>query len=142
MLIIWKSSRRRWTVTGEDKRVIDNTRNNRKTGSEFEQVAADELVRKGYRILERNYRCPKGEIDIIAEDEGTICFVEVKYRINNSKGFPEDAVSYQKQRVISKVAEYYLTTRIHRLDVPCRFDVIGVLDGELKHYENAFDYIG
>ncbi len=119
-----------------------NSYNNRAVGSKYEQIAAEELIKKGYSILERNYRCPKGEIDIIASQNGTICFVEVKYRLNNSKGYPADAVSYNKQRVISKVAEYYLATRIHRMDVPCRFDVIGFLDGRIEHYENAFDYIG
>ena len=116
--------------------------NNRHVGSEYEEIAADFLKDKGYDILERNYRCPVGEIDIIASRSGTIIFVEVKYRVNKSKGYPAEAVSVSKQKVISRVAEYYLTAIIHKTDVSCRFDVISILDGNIEHIENAFDYAG
>ncbi|MBQ4241343.1 MAG: YraN family protein, partial [Lachnospiraceae bacterium] len=60
--------------------------NRRKTGSVYEDKAADLIVREGGRILDRNYRNRMGEIDIVADDAGTICFVEVKYRKNDSRG--------------------------------------------------------
>ncbi|MBR5337262.1 MAG: YraN family protein [Lachnospiraceae bacterium] len=104
-------------------------------------MAVNELKRKGYEILERNYRLHRSEIDIIASKDGVIVFVEVKYRINNAKGEPYEAVDYYKQKAISRVAEHYLAVKVHSIEVPCRFDVISILDDRLEHIENAFDHI-
>lgn len=123
-------------------------KNNRRTGSIYEQKAGVYLERLGYRILEYNYRCRQGEIDIIAMDGEYLVFCEVKYRSDSSKGMPEEAVDIRKQRIISKCALYYMNA--HGLfHVPCRFDVIGILgtgaEGEqsipqMQLYRNAFDY--
>lgn len=130
-------------------------KNNRETGTRYEKIAGACLEEKGCRILEYNYRCKCGEIDIIAEDGEYLVFCEVKYRGSDRKGHPSEAVDYAKQRVISKSALYYITVH-HMEDRPCRFDVIsceGIPEVELLkessdmsgleiiHYENAFDYI-
>lgn len=114
--------------------------NNRAVGTDYEWLAVRELKKKGYKILERNFRCYRSEIDIIAMKDDTIVFVEVKYRHNNDKGNPAEAVDWNKRRRISQAALVYLTNYIKRTDVPCRFDVICILDKEIVHYENAFEF--
>jgi putative endonuclease len=106
-----------------------------------EGLAVDFLVKKGYRILERNYRFERGEIDIVAEEKDELVFVEVKARGSKSFGEPEDAVTIGKQKKIRYVAEGYLFQ--HHIDgKTCRFDVVTVKVGrkepEIQHYENAF----
>lgn len=115
-------------------------KNCRKVGNRMEERAAQELRRRGYRILERNFRCRSGEIDIIARQDGYLVFVEVKYRKNAEKGCAAEAVNFRKQQKICRVADYYL--RMHCAEIPsCRFDV-AALDGEdFRVYENAFEYI-
>lgn len=76
-----------------------------KIGEEF---AANLLELQGYRILERNFRCRMGEIDLIAEKDGEISFVEVKTRRSARFGRPAEAVSPEKQRRMRKAAEFYL----------------------------------
>lgn len=118
-------------------------RNTRKTGQEYEAMAAKYLEEKGYGILERNYRCPYGEIDIIAKDGSYLVFVEVKYRGSAAWGIPEEAVDGRKQRRISRAALSYYGHHGYEQGIPCRFDVIGV-DGRgmISHIENAFDFCG
>lgn len=113
--------------------------NKRKLGSLYEEKAASYLQSRGLQILEKNYRCKLGEIDLIAKDGNCIVFAEVKYRYNMKQGYAAEAVDRRKQMVLKKVAEFYLLAKIHSLDVPCRFDVIG-FDGEKIHWiSNAFD---
>ena len=100
--------------------------------------AACFLKTQGYQILERNYRCKKGEIDLIAREGQYLVFVEVKYRRTGQKGDPAEAVDYRKQKKISKVAEYYCWKK-RKLNQPCRFDVICVLGQEIRHIEQAFE---
>ncbi|MBQ6442392.1 MAG: YraN family protein [Lachnospiraceae bacterium] len=116
--------------------------NKRKLGEDKEQLAADYLEAAGYEIIERNFRCRMGEIDLIAKDRDTLVFTEVKYRVNHKAGLPEEAVDCKKQRTIGKVALYYLKTRIRRMDAPCRFDVIAIDGEEIRHHINAFSYEG
>ena len=98
------------------------------------------LTEKGYEILEYNYRCKLGEIDIIARDGDYLVFCEVKYRADDRKGTPAEAVDYAKQRVISKSALYYMT--VNGIDeIPCRFDVVSIEDDRIILYQNAFDYV-
>lgn len=107
------------------------------------QLAAEEfLQRKGYRILERNYRIRTGEVDLIALHGTYIIFVEVKFRRNLDFGLPREAVTKAKMQQIIKTAMHYITKKaLHEQDI--RFDVIEVLevDNELQitHIENAFD---
>ena len=72
--------------------------NKRQTGSEYEGLAAKWLEGHGYQIVERNYRCRQGEIDLIAEKDGYLVFVEVKYRRSSEAGDPAEAVDYWKQK--------------------------------------------
>ena len=114
--------------------------NKRTTGAAYEKIAAAHLISKGYQILEYNFRCKSGEIDLIARDGEYLVFVEVKYRSNNRKGHPLEAVSLKKQKTICKCALYYMMK--HQLmHVPVRFDVVGISGEEKEHIVNAFDFI-
>ncbi len=116
--------------------------NKRGVGTHYEDIAVKFLEDNKYTILERNFRFHRDEIDIIAKDKDTIVFVEVKYRSTEIKGYPSEAVDYKKQKVISKVALYYITSKLKRTEVPCRFDVVGILGDKIEHIKNAFDFIG
>jgi putative endonuclease len=97
----------------------------RQLGGDGERAAERFLRSRGYGIVERNYRCPVGEIDLIALHRGTVVFVEVKTVRRPTFGAPQDAVGPRKQRQIARVAEHYLVARrLHDRDV--RFDVVGV----------------
>ena len=108
-------------------------------GTAYEKLAGAYLEQQGYEILEYNYRCRMGEIDIVARQGGYLVFVEVKYRADSTVGNPFEAVTSAKQRTISKVASYYCLTHGYGTFAPCRFDVAAVL---IKVIQNAFDYQG
>jgi putative endonuclease len=120
--------------------------NKRLAGSRYEEMACSYLRAKGYRILDRNVCLLRKEIDIIASDEDTIVFVEVKGRRSEAFGSPLEAVGHTKRRHILAAASAYL--RQKGFDSrPCRFDVVSVTEptGEevvLEHVENAFDARG
>ena len=106
-------------------------------GRKGEQLAADALQAQGMAIVERNYRCAVGEMDIIAREGDTLVFVEVKTRRGNRFGSPEDAVDARKQRKLIEVAETYLQERVLD-DAEWRIDVVAVeMDGvgRLKRIE-------
>jgi putative endonuclease len=114
----------------------------RQLGGEGERLAERLLRDSRYVILERNYRCLLGEVDLIALDGQTVVFVEVKTRAQSAFGSPFDAVDRRKQRQLERVANYYLVH--HRLrDRDARFDVVGVWweNGEPRSelVKNAFD---
>lgn len=115
--------------------------NKRHLGNEGETRAVEHLQRAEYRILERNYRCRIGEIDIVAQKDGYLVFVEVKYRLDENKGSPGEAIDFRKQKVISKVAKHYLMTHGYTMEMSCRFDVVLILSEKISIIENAFDYI-
>ncbi len=116
--------------------------NKRNVGTKYETIACEYLKAQGYEILERNFRCRQGEIDIIAKDGRYLVFVEVKYRANAVCGYAASAVSRKKQQVISRVAAFYLIKNRLSDTVPCRFDVVAIDDKEIHIYKNAFDYCG
>lgn len=116
--------------------------NKRETGAVYEDIAANYLVNAGYEIIEKNFRCRLGEVDIIAKENEYLAFIEVKYRSTIQKGFPEEAVTLHKQKIISKVADYYLMKKKIYVEIPVRFDVVSILGTEVKVYRNAFDYCG
>lgn len=112
------------------------------TGAEGEEIAAGFLIKKGYRIIQRNYRNVLGEIDIVARDGNTLVFVEVKARSGMQFGSPQGAVDLRKQAKMSRVALAYLKDkRIGPCD--CRFDVIAIVKGsggtEVELFRNAFE---
>lgn len=111
--------------------------NRRKTGAYYEKQAGACLERMGYQILDYNYSCRYGEIDIIAKDGRYLVFCEVKYRSDGRKGSPLEAVDAAKQAVIFRCAMHYLKERGIG-DVPCRFDVVGIEGEKLTHIPNAF----
>lgn len=113
--------------------------NKRKVGSDKEQLAARYLTDAGYRIIESNYYCNFGEIDLIAEEDGYLCFIEVKYRADAADGYPEEAVDLRKIRRISRSAVAYMHMCGYSEDTPCRFDVVTVLGDEVSVIRNAFD---
>lgn len=121
------------------------TRERKNRGARGEERAAGFLREKGYRILERNYRCPLGEMDLIARDGKTVAFVEVKTRSSERFGPPQAAIGEQKQRRMTAIALYYLKAK-GLLGGPARFDVVAVsLDGgreTVTLYKNAFDATG
>ncbi|MGI6094428.1 MAG: YraN family protein [Lachnospiraceae bacterium] len=114
--------------------------NHRRVGARYEESAVGFLEKQGYVILERNYRCPMGEIDIVAEEQEYLCFVEVKYRSQIQYGGPLYAVDRKKQRRISLAALHYLKGHAKTLYRPVRFDVVGILPEETILIKNAFSY--
>ncbi len=111
-------------------------------GHKGEALAADFLKQNGYRILRLNYKTKLGEIDIIAQDKDTICFVEVKTRSSNRFGLGSEAVLGAKQRQVAKAALSFLKEK--RLwGKKARFDVISVdcsaVDAKLNLIKNAFE---
>lgn len=111
-------------------------------GKAGEDFACRVLTEKGYQIVERNHHSCYGEIDIIAENDNALAFVEVKARKKSSKTMPREAVDIRKQRKIILTAMLYL--QLHQAKKPPRFDVFEIWhteNGILKfnHLENAFD---
>ena len=116
--------------------------NHKDFGDRGEDFAAQYLTKRGCRILERQFRSPMGEIDIIAEEKNTILFVEVKTRRPTQYGLPAQAVGRPKQRRIIRTAVWYMQEK--RIEEkPCRFDVVEVLyergSYTVQYYENAFE---
>ena len=106
-------------------------------GQAGENHAADFLTAKGYRILARNYRVRGGEVDIVAQHQKTLVFVEVKARAYKAFGGPLGAVTPAKQRKIALAATQFLKANALKFD-SIRFDVVCVLPGETTHIEGAF----
>jgi len=114
------------------------------TGKEGEKIAAAYLKKNGYRIIEINFRCPIGEIDIVAKEKNDLVFVEVKTRKSIDLGYPEQAVGIRKQKKMSQLALWYLQKR-KIADTNARFDVVAVTlipeKNEVRLIKNAFDFI-
>lgn len=114
--------------------------NNRDIGNKFELLGIEYLKKKGYILLEHQFRINRGEIDIIVEKNDIISFVEVKYRKNINKGLPRESVTLKKQQTIKLVAQQYIVIKsIENKDFS--FDVLEILGTNeitIKHLENAF----
>ena len=127
---------------GSADKTVKNASNARAAhGRIGEDAAAEFLERNGYTVKGRNVRLGRHELDIIAEDDEYLVFVEVKYRKDNSSGYSLAAVNPAKQKTICKVARYFLTVEYHNVDIPCRFDVAGIDGDEIHWVKNAFEYI-
>lgn len=113
--------------------------NKREIGAKKEQLAAKYLEKQGYEILERNYYCRNGELDLIARDGIYLVFVEIKYRTGTGSGHPLEAVNLTKKKRMIQTARYYLYRNGYPEDTPCRFDVVGILGDEILHVKGAFE---
>lgn len=91
-----------------------------------ENIAKDRLISAGYQIIETNYKCNSGEIDIIAWHEAQLVFIEVRSRKDSNFGTPQETVDIKKQQKLKKTALFYLKTN-NKMDVTCRFDVVSIL---------------
>lgn len=114
--------------------------NKKEIGHKYEDKAADYLEENGFIVLERNFRCRQGEIDLIGLHENCLVFVEVKYRKNVSAGAPEEAVGQAKQSKICMVSDYYRMTHPQSGGRQIRYDVIAICGDRITWYRNAFSY--
>ena len=114
----------------------------KETGALGEKLASEYLKKKGYRIIATNYRCPIGEIDIIAKHQDCLAFIEVRTKNNRSFGPPEESISRTKKKKMRLTAAYYLN-RMKKPPEIWRIDFVAVEIGEngkasrLEVYENA-----
>lgn len=121
---------------------MDKTPGQHSLGKWGEAFAARFLMQKGYEILEKNFKCPLGEIDLIAQESGEIVFIEVKTRRSASFGFPEEQLSWKKRRKLGRLAQFYF--KKHAFERPGRIDVVAILsDGRgralsIEVIQNAF----
>ena len=106
-------------------------------GRKGEIEAVKYLSSNGYKILERNFKTHIGEIDVIALDGDTICFIEVKTRTSSDFGKPAEAVTEKKQEKYYLVAEQYLL-KTQKTETSCRFDVVEIEDGKINLIKDAF----
>ncbi|MBU0989613.1 MAG: YraN family protein [Proteobacteria bacterium] len=107
-----------------------------------EGLAFKKIKRLGYKKIVRNYRCPLGEVDLIAKDGETLVFIEIKTRRGRSIGYAKEAVNAKKRRQLSKVALAYMKSN-NCAEVKARFDVVAICLGggepEIEVIKNAFD---
>ena len=110
-------------------------------GADAERTAAAHLARAGLRLLARNYRGPRGEIDLVMREGATLVFVEVRYRSRSDYGHASETVDRRKQARLRATAEHFLQHRT-RCPGPCRFDIVAVTPGadgpRVEWLRNAF----
>lgn len=111
--------------------------NNRSTAVKGEQLACEYLKNKGYKIVERNYHCPLGEIDIIAKDKDIVVFIEVKTRESTQYGLPQESIDFRKQKKLINTAKSWIAMH-SKEGKGYRFDVIAILREDINHIVNAF----
>jgi putative endonuclease len=112
-------------------------------GREAETQAALFLQRRGYKILERNFSVRGGEIDLVAREGKTLCFVEVKSRRSSAFGHPAEAVNWKKQQRLIRAAQVYLLAHAGAAQPACRFDIVSICaDEEPQLLRNAFSLAG
>jgi len=129
-----------FTGNGEDHKAPREKKD--ALGDRGENLAARELQKKGYRILNRNFKSPMGEIDIIARDGKTLVFVEVKTRAYDDPA-PEEQVNPTKMNQLTKAGKFYLSRYGHPQPI-ARFDVVAIVwpqggTPQIRHIENAFE---
>jgi putative endonuclease len=90
------------------------------------------LQAEGLELIRRNYRCRRGEIDLIMRDGGVLVFIEVRYRRSSHFGSAAESITATKQQRISTAASHYLQQSAGAVDMPCRFDVVAVTVAEYK----------
>ena len=115
--------------------------NKREVGDSYEKKAAACLAEQGFQVLEMNFRCRQGEIDIVGIHQGCLVFVEVKYRKDSQAGYPEEAVDFRKQMKICRASDYYRLKHPEQENRQIRYDVVAICGGQVKWYRNAFSYL-
>jgi putative endonuclease len=95
-----------------------------RVGGDKERLACTYLEKSGLRLLDRNYRCRRGEIDLVMRDADILVFVEVRFRASSRFGTPAETVDIRKQRRLAAAAAHYLQR--HPTNLPCRFDVVAL----------------
>ena len=111
------------------------------TGTKYEEQAAAYVVTRGLVLLEKNYRCRQGEVDLIGVHEDCLVFIEVKYRKNARSGMPEEAVDKRKQAKICLVSDYYRLTHPFNSKRQVRYDVVAICGEDTRWYQNAYPYV-
>ena len=109
----------------------------RALGALAEARAAEFLQRKGFAVVDRNWTCRGGEIDLVCRDGDTLVFVEVRARSSTSHGTPLETVVDVKRRRLIRAAEIYLHVK-KKSDAACRFDVVAITGDRVEHVEDAF----
>ena len=109
----------------------------RAAGAQAERRAEELLTRLGFQVLERNYTCKGGELDLVCDDDGTLVFVEVRARRSGDFGAPEETISATKRRRLIHAARHYLMVRTHE-ERACRFDVVAIEGDDVRHLRDAF----
>ena len=101
------------------------TKERQKLGRGGEELAKRFLLSKGYKIVKRNFRAPFGEIDLIAYQKKVLVFIEVRTKTSSNFGAPEESISLNKKKKISRLASFYLKAkRLNENEIDCRFDVV------------------
>jgi putative endonuclease len=136
--IVVNECRRYKRLDLENKKIIQQ----KALGQKGEEIALRFLKKNGYRIIERNYTCKLGEVDIIAREKDTFAFIEVKTRRSTTFGPPQLAVNQKKQGQLSRAALYFLKEK-NLEEAKARFDVVAILLGakgeEIELIRDAFD---
>lgn len=110
------------------------------TSENAEQQACDFLISQGLTLIERNFRCYYGELDLIMQDGKTRVIVEVRYRKNAKFGSALESVTRAKQTKLINATEIYLSSQQNNELLPIRFDVVGISgNGQLQWIKNAFE---
>ena len=114
----------------------------RRKGGRFEQLALTWLKAQGLRLIQRNYQCKLGEIDLVMRDREVLVFVEVRFRARHGQVAPCETVDYRKQQKLLRTARHFLLWNQALAELPCRFDVLGISNEQsTPRYEwirNAF----
>ncbi len=113
-------------------------------GKRGEEIAFKKIKKLGYKCIERNYRCPLGEIDLIARHKDCLVFIEIKTRKGRDTGYAKEAINPRKKRQISKSALYYMKEN-NCCDTRSRFDVVAISirqeEPEIEVIQNAFEVV-
>lgn len=119
-----------------------NNASKKAIGALGEKLALNYLKKQGYRIIQTNFKCGFGEIDIIAYHKKTISFIEVKARSTDQFGRPEEAVTRAKQQRQKRIAQYYIYKKKIPPEIPCRFDIVSIRltneEPQINLIQNAF----
>lgn len=109
-------------------------------GRAYEETAYKYLEKAGMKMLEKNFRCRQGEVDLIGLHKGCLVFVEVKYRKHAGSGMPEEAVGDAKQKKICKTSDYFRMKHPKLARFQVRYDVLALCGEEIRWHQNAFPY--